>query len=330
MFKLIVSIIILLSLNISDASAEGRPLQSAAENFYTMLLNQKFKDLDQIAIESNKKNILLSDGQPELDALFAGISGCSFCGINYSEPEWKKIHELLTIWLRQNPKSTTAEIGLANFFINYGWSIRGNEYANKVKTDAWPVFYQNIEMSRNILEKASSASKDNPGWYQAMLTVGIAEGWPKENFDAIYREGIKKYPYYLPLYFAGAQFFTPKWHGSKFEFDQFVNSVIINTSPKLGNAMYARLHWANWNNDMFLNGQTYWSIMKRSFERIIADYPDPWNINNFAKFACLAQDWNTVTILAKKIGANPIEAAWGDSKDYYEQCVNYAQSITKH
>ena len=75
---------------------------------------------------------------------------------------------------------------------------------------------------------------------------------------------------------------------------------------------------------MFDNGQADWSRMKAGFERMIKDYPDPWNINNYAKFACLAEDWKTVSFLNKQIEQKPLLDAWSRSQKYYDYCIAFA------
>jgi hypothetical protein len=67
--------------------------------------------------------------------------------------------------------------------------------------------------------------------------------------------------------------------------------------------------------------------MKSGFERMISDYPDPWNVNNFAKFACIAGDGATLFRLTERIGDRPIMAAW-QSAEYYGQCVSYAKQFS--
>jgi hypothetical protein len=42
---------------------------------------------------------------------------------------------------------------------------------------------------------------------------------------------------------------------------------------------------------------------------MIDDFPDPWNINNYARFACMARDWATVEQLAGRIGDKPVAMA---------------------
>lgn len=76
---------------------------------------------------------------------------------------------------------------------------------------------------------------------------------------------------------------------------------------------------------MFVNGQADWKRMKSSFDELILKYPDPWNYNNYARFACMAQDFLTMRELDKKIAGNPIPIAWNNDIGDYNQCSEIAR-----
>lgn len=329
-FKSLVRAAAVLSIAVSTygyAAGIERPFEKAADKFYQMLVEKKFDELERIANESQQQNKSISDGQPQLAALFGGVAGCLTNGCQnwLSETQWQDRYRLILAWKEKYPKSIPAEVAHASFFIEHGWAIRGQGYADSVKEDAWLPFRESMERARKILELSSPAAKNSPGWHSAMLSVGLAQGWPVEQFDKVYRAGIEKHPLYLPLYFNASAYFAPRWHGSPTELRQFVEGAVHATRAQLGETLYARLNWSLWTREMFANSQTDWGRMKNGFERIIADFPDTWNINNYAKFACLAGDMTTLLKLAKKIGDQPLESAWWGSKQYYDRCVAMAR-----
>jgi len=84
---------------------------------------------------------------------------------------------------------------------------------------------------------------------------------------------------------------------------------------------------------MFVNGQADWSRMQAGFERMVADNPDDsWNLNNYAKFACLARDRKTLSSILTRIGLQKDTSAWeGVAPDFYEVCSAFAmQSSAKN
>ncbi len=117
----------------------------------------------------------------------------------------------------------------------------------------------------------------------------------------------------------------PKWHGSLIKFNSYVDSVVQDTKPVLGNQMYTRLHWSGSGSNLFRSGRTNWKKMKQGFEELMAKYPDSWNINNYAKFSCLAGDTIKLAELLKKIGGYPLTAAWFNNRDFYLNCVEFSR-----
>ena len=56
--------------------------------------------------------------------------------------------------------------------------------------------------------------------------------------------------------------------------------------------------------------------MRDGFKAIVADYPDQWNINNYAKFACLVGDEQTTREAFGLMKGDPIESAWASTEQY--------------
>ncbi len=308
------------------------PFEAVAQEYYQMLLDRKFEDLDKSAADSRQKDLTISDGQPRLAAIYGGVAGCLSAGCDSSlrEPEWQQRFQLLTEWRQKYPNSVTAEVAQAKVYIQHAYAIRGQGYANTVKDEAWPIFYKNIETAHVYLQGASTAAKQDPEWYATMLDVGVAQAWSQEKFNMIYLEGRKKSPIYLPIYFTASAYFSPRWHGSVSDLHHFIDDVVAVTQAKLGKTMYARLNWSLRTGTMFIDGQADWKQMKAGFERITIDFPDSWNRNNYAAFACLAQDGATVLKVAELIGDRPIESAWWGSVANYQGCVaNARRSMRK-
>lgn len=305
-----------------------RPFEATAQGYYQQLIEQKYDQLENSASESRRNNLTINDGQPRLAAIYGGLAGClsSGCRNRLSESEWQERLRLLSEWRTRNPESVTAEIAQAKFYVEHAYALRGQGSAKTVRPEAWPLFNKSMETARTLLESTSRAAKQDPEWYASMLSVGVAEGWPLEKFNSVYAEGKMNASQYLPLYFNASAYFSPRWRGSAPELRKFVEDVVAATRSKLGETMYARLNWNLPTNTMFSDGQADWKRMKTGFERIVTDFPDPWNINNYAKFACLAQDRSTLLKVAEKIGDQPIEAAWWGSADNYRQCIAMAHS----
>lgn len=311
---------------LSQAALE-RPFEREARIYEKKLFDKKYEELSRLAQEYAASDTTISDGQPALAALHGGVSGClsNGCTDYLSENEWSEKLGHLKEWTHEYPNSTTAKVALASYYMEYAWHARGQGYSNTVSEEGWELFRECMKRSHEELVGISKIGKNDPRWYDSMLMIGLAQKWRKEKLDTLYAEGVKKYPLYLPLYFDKSAYLAPRWYGSNEELRAYVEEAVKKPHEKLGETLYARLNWSLRTNDMFTNGQADWDRMRGGFERMINDYPDPWNINNFAKFSCMAQDWKTVDSLSHKIEGKPVKAAWSNSFDYYNRCINYAK-----
>ena len=307
----------------APAQVDERPLSAAASTYWSMLKARQFDKLDQIADDARKSNKTISDGQPLLGALYDGVAGC-VCRSNLTAADWNQRRELLQAWRLKSPKSTTAEVALGTFHLTFAWAARGNGYASTVEAERWDQFRAGVNKAYETLQQASPAARQDPGWYYAMLHIGLAQHWEQARFETIYREGTGKYPLYLPLHFAAANYYSPQWYGSVEQMQAYIRQAVEATRPLLGDTLYARINWSSQNSDMFNSGGVDWKQMKAGFERLVADYPDEWNLNNYGHLACQARDADTVVAVAARI-KQPIARVWREAPDYYEWCVNGAK-----
>ena len=61
---------------------------------------------------------------------------------------------------------------------------------------------------------------------------------------------------------------------------------------------------------------------------LVARYPDQWNYNRYARFACRAGDRDTAQAVLAKI-AYPLPGAWYDEPDRYARCRSWAEGDQK-
>jgi hypothetical protein len=311
-----------LCLVVADAAAQStspRPLQRATDEHLALLMSRAYDKIDRAAEEARAKQLSLSDGQPVLTAIYAGAAGCA-CGNRLTDELWQVRKQRLEEWLKLKPDSTTARLSRAAFLVKYAWMARGGGYANTVNPEGWKLFRERMEEGRKALESLDAKTKRDAGWYEMMLDVGLSQGWPRDKYDAIFFEAVEKYPYYTPFYFSRMQFHSPRWYGTAEEAKRVADDAVERTRSRWGEILYTRLNWAMMDYQMFRNGQADWPRMKTGFEQLVKAYPDPWNVNNFGKFACLARDYRTLSALLPKIGDTPIVLAWENDINYFQQC----------
>ena len=304
-----------------------RPVDAVIKETGELLRSGKFGELDKRAEKYRTKNVLTSDGQPKLVGFYGGVvepvDGCK--SLEGREARWRDHQQHLLNWAVHSPSAEAPKLALAGYEAAFGWCAWGGGYASTVTAENWEIFQRKIANSRALLEKLAPTARRNPEWYTHMLHVGLSQGWDADEFNSLFNEAAARFPSYYSLYFQAANYYSAIWYGSQEQFKAFVEATVAATEPRLGQTMYARLHWAQWEPDMFQNGKTDWTRMKVAFERLIKDFPDSWNRNNFAKFACMAGDKKTLSEQLDLIGKSVVPTAW-DGKSFFQDCKKFASN----
>jgi hypothetical protein len=188
-----------------------RPMLRASDEYQALLLQRAYAKLERAAAEAHSSSSRIDDGQPRLAALYSGTAGC-VCGNQLTEELWKIRGERLREWNERYPNSVTARVALASFPLRYGWFLRGSGYSNTVSPDAWKQFGSRAEAATHDdgIEQSGWGCEKGPGMVQAMLTSPRTAVAPRPIQCAL-RPSRAGTPDYLPIYFTGASYYSPKW-----------------------------------------------------------------------------------------------------------------------
>jgi hypothetical protein len=306
-----------------------RPMEHGVCDATRLLLTRGTDAMEQAITTARANRETLSDGQSRLAALSEGIGlrDDADCGAPDSDSGWAALLARVLEWQKKFPASAEAKVAEAQYWLNYAWNARGGGFAGSVSEREWRLFRQRMQTAQAKLE-AIPAQGRTEGWYHATLQVGIALKWPYPVFDSVYKEGVARYPGYLPLYFGKVQYLQPRWYGTETQLREYIAEAVAAEKSESAQILYARLQWAASQGDMFTSGRTDWARMKAGFERMIARHPDHWNLNNYAKFACMAGDWSKVLELRQRIGDHVLESAWFGNRDAAEACASRARMAT--
>jgi hypothetical protein len=283
-----------------------------------------FKKLDEIADTYRKKKSRTPSGVWKLSVFYGGI-----VAVVDSQPDsaenWSRAFQTADEWVKLYPNSPVAHIVKATFLTNYAGKMRGGGWAKDVSPKAWELFNQYNQQARDYLLATKEISSQDPQWYDLMLLVERGLGVELPAFQKTLQEGIKKYPDFYEIYFSASIYLLPRWHGSKSQIEDFVNAAVENSRRTEGMGMYARIYWyvASMTNPsgLFKDFNADWKKMKQGINDVLAKYPDQWNINNFAFFACMAQDQDMTKKLLQKLEV-PYPSVWGG--DLFEACQQFA------
>lgn len=303
----------------TETLEEIQQIQSEA---YKSLLERKFSNINAMADRLLTSRARLLDGRWKLTFVISGLTQ----GLPPRDSQaWEARLGLMDNWVAETPNSATPYLAKASFLIAYAWDARGSGYANTVKDTDWPIFRKRISQAREVLEKSAAVSKQSPLWYENMQTIATAQSWSEDDFLSLFREGVSKEPTYYFLYFSAAKYLLPRWHGSSARLADFVDKAVKATEKQEGQTLYARIYWSLlWalKDRTFSPGYADWPRMRRGFEDIVRVYPDNWNLNAFAYYACMARDWQTAKAVGAKVSSPQLEL-WKDHQTF-QNCVQHA------
>ena len=255
---------------------------------------------------------------PFPEAHFDPTCKCKVPAVAYygeADALWKAVESKADAWIAKYPASPHAINAKAALLIQRAWFYRGSGYADTVPREALPVFNEHLSRARALLESTKSFSRASPLWFENMLKLANFQAWPRKAFFELADDFVQNGHDYPDAYQAIFQALEPRWGGSFESMEALARVAMKRTSATEGAGLYARLYWnaySGYGMVMFKETRADWPLMRKGFEDIIAQYPDNWNFNGYALFACVAEDLVTARVAFEKIGTELDELIWGN------------------
>jgi hypothetical protein len=293
---------------------EQRAAVSAAtqESF----LSNDFRRLENVSAQYRRERSRTSSGLWNLTLFYAGVEEAieNQASDQDIDASFGEVEKKIKAWLEAFPESPSGHIADGMALLERAWAHRGGGYASTVDPEGWVQFNKYVALARKSLETSKAVASVDPKWYETMMIIARAQNWERGEFDALLNEALEKEPLFYQTYFSALEYLLPKWHGDIHEIENFAQDAAARTRRQEGLGMYARIYWyasqSQFSNDLFNNSLVEWSQMKDGFEDVIARYPDAWNLNNYARFACLAGDKSKTRELLKRIEPSVVAEAW--------------------
>lgn len=242
--------------------------------------------------------------------------------------EWVVYDKRIARWRAKYPDSTTARLAYAQLLHGHAWSYRGRSYASAVAKENWRPFYDQLQKALEFLDEQRDFLDGDPRYHDLLLMSLNELQVPEPAYDAAADRALNLHSGYYPLYFEIAFHNAPKWGGDPLAIEAFARNAVARTQATDGFGLYARIYWSmsqsQFGDAMFQNSEVRWPDMKQGIMDVMKTYPDQWNINNFAKFACLAGDKVFAKTLFGQI-TDPIPDAWSQVVSYGD-CKSWAEA----
>jgi len=202
-----------------------------------LLKKEDFAELERIADRERTGKTRFPGGNWKIHNFYMALQKPNNEGES-TEAEWTAHMVRLQRWVAKNPTSVTAEIALAEAYVEYGWHARGTDYADNVTDDGWKLLNERMTFARDALMKAADLKPKDPEWFVGMEYVALGQGWEKEQARALVDEAMKFEPNYQYYYRVYANFLLPKWYGEPRESEAFADEIANRIGGKQGDAIY--------------------------------------------------------------------------------------------
>lgn len=247
---------------------------------------------------------------------------------------WDAIDAQINKWERQVPKSVLVKIFQAYTLRQRAAAHRGDGPGASVSQENVAAMIRYADKAYMLLLPFEPQAALHPEWCRAMLEVlpYIPSRW--WSFEARAQQFIRLHPGYHELYFTAAFYLEPRWGGTFAKIDALAKNAAAATSAREGRALYSRIYWyldqsyysgnrsSQSNATLFTRTAVNWTEMRAGFDDMVARYPDPWNLNAYAYFACKAQDFKTMNRILEQIGDKLLHPVWPGS-DTLEECLRH-------
>jgi len=187
-----------------------------------------------------------------------------------------------------------------------------------------------LKVLKTYIDRPNEIAESDPGWYQVKLSALAMTCQPFEEMWSVLEAGTRKFPDYYDLYNTAFEAGTVcNSIDARTLIDMIIDLGTRRTEHIKGSGYYARAIW-------FLGSQytlrevldpafTDWRRMKDGIGDILSVYPDVWNINHFAKFACIGGQFEIARELLPRAKSHVAPSVW--SRDYtLDNCITQIQS----
>jgi hypothetical protein len=115
-----------------DLSADIHAARDYTATIARMLTEEKFEELDCLAVHSRSTKERFPGGMWKLHELYKGVSNPVQYPVHATQEDWEALLQRLEAWVTARPKSVTARVALALAYIGYAGDARGDGSANTV------------------------------------------------------------------------------------------------------------------------------------------------------------------------------------------------------
>ena len=286
--------------NIDEAEREAAkklqavadPVEKDIETFNAeirgLLTAKRFDELEKMAAELRSSKSLFRDGSWKIRQFYVSMEASD----DEADKVWKDLNQIHQEWIQAMPKSITAHVAQANFYVNYAWYVRGSGYVSTVTERENYSFEKRLESALKVLQTSRDFPEKDPMWWNVALTTALGQGWPLKAFDELVEEAMALEPTYHRHDYQRAYSLLPRWYGEPGDWEAYALKA-AERKGGLGAEAYARIviGLRSYEGQIFQKSEASWPKTKEGLMILRKKYPDSLRfINEGALLATMASD----------------------------------------
>lgn len=321
----------------SREGAEGKARAAIAQETRRHLGGGDFAALEKLHARLNSDKVRTPSGVWGLAVFYGELK--KYPSRTLDPAYWAREAARAAEWEHKFPNSAAASMYRFYLLYNRALALRGNgNYADIRPENLEPMTLAVREANQLLDRMDKTSSRKNPAvdanWYRAKVELLPYSELFYSHFPYAWQGGALVYPDYHEMYFAAAVYSLPEWSGAPDGVEQVARRAAKGKGSDR-DAMYARVYWyldqVYYQGKVFENSMADWDDMKTSFDALVKAYPDPWNLNAYAYFACMAGDYSTMSSVLRRIDDQLVFSSWGRNGAYtYHRCARDIGADSSH
>ncbi|MEQ1858707.1 MAG: hypothetical protein ABMA13_02090 [Chthoniobacteraceae bacterium] len=251
-----------------------------------------FDRLEAAAEDYRQKKSRYPNGYLHLRAFYSAFGDFSD---RAPDADWEKLITALNSWCDLKKESPTPRIALAELYRGYAWKARTSKTADQVAEEGWAGMRDRLAKAAEALAAAKALNKKCPAWHSAMQRVALGTGMARNEYDALFEDGVRNAAYYDSLYDHRAYFLLPRWYGQPGEWEQVVLETMARKDVPDAEEVFAKaalyLNSLGYLTGEFSRSAQSWDALKRSFTALQRHYPGSLEVASvFCRIAATVPD----------------------------------------
>jgi hypothetical protein len=242
--------------------------------------------------------------------------------VPHDESEWLAQRDRARRWIGQHPQSANAWLNLAEVVFDHATAIGCGRCTVVDESKRSALYAAELQSAKLQFEEAWRRGSTDPQYFTQMIHIALRQRRTPEELDRLLAELADRSPAYYPAWFAAVDFYKASDpEHARARIDELARRAMAASAGTEGQSLYARIWWyaaQSGGFELFGDEPVDWDLFDAAFRDVMKRYPDDWNRNNYASFACQAGHPERARELM--FGHEPVADAW-ESFEAFQACI---------